>query len=108
MQFNDFEKKMIEDSSEILRAIAHPLRVSLLNFIEKEQPIKVYEIHSQLSLDQSLASQHLKILRDANLVRTERKGKNIYYTVDRPKITHIIKNILTFDKLTLAGRKHRK
>ncbi len=108
MQFNDFEKIMIEDSSEILRAIAHPLRVSILNFIETNQPIKVFAIHSELKLDQSLASQHLKILREAKLVITERKGKNIYYTIDHPRMNHIIKQILIFDKLSLARRKQKR
>ncbi|MCB0502773.1 MAG: helix-turn-helix transcriptional regulator [Bacteroidetes bacterium] len=108
MQFNDFEIKMIEKSAELLRALSNPVRVSILNFISKNHSTKVFDIHSSLNLDKSIASQHLKILRDARLVKTTRDGKNIYYEVDVPFVNHILKQVILFDKQTLAGRKNKK
>lgn len=108
MQFNDFEIKMIEESAEILRALSNPIRISMLNFISQNHSVKVFDIHTHLSLDKSIASQHLKILRDANLVNTTREGKNIYYAINFPIVSHILKQVIVFDKLTLAGRKNKK
>jgi DNA-binding transcriptional ArsR family regulator len=42
-----------------------------------------------LRLEQSVASQHLAILRRAGVVVTERQGKFIYYTVDKDRIAQI-------------------
>ena len=108
MQFSDFEKKMINNSADTLRAITHPIRVAMINYIAQHQPVKVHDIHTTLALDQSITSQHLKILRDANLLITKRDGKNIFYSIDQKRINYIIKHIKAFDKQTLAQRKKKK
>jgi ArsR family transcriptional regulator len=59
-------------SSEILRAVAHPLRMKILEFIDEHGNINVNKIYNNLDLEQSITSQHLKILRNAGLVITER------------------------------------
>ena len=57
------------------------------NFLLK---VTLFQSHmDQLRLEQSVASQHLAILRRAGVVVTERQGKFIYYTVDKERINHI-------------------
>ena len=73
-------------SSEILRALAHPLRMQLLAFIDLHKSVNVNKIYSALGLEQSITSQHLRILRQAGLVRTERDGKFIFYIVDYARV----------------------
>jgi len=74
-------------SSEILRALAHPLRLKILEFIDKNKTINVNKIYNSLKLEQSITSQHLRILRLAGLVHTKRDGK---------KVANAIKAINTF------------
>jgi len=100
--------KTLETTAAKLRALAHPLRISILNYIESNQPVKVRHIHSDLSLDQSITSQHLRILRDADLVRTRREGKFIFYLVNRDFIVYAIEQIIDFDNKTLAHRKKKR
>jgi ArsR family transcriptional regulator len=107
MQFNEFEKITISQSVELLRAMTHPLRIALLNFIMEHGPVKVYDIHSQLELDKSITSQHLRILRESGIVTTSRKGKYIYYSIDSDKIRRTASAILNFDKLTLESRRRK-
>lgn len=71
----------------VLRALAHPLRITLLNFVREHQPINVNEIFRRLEMDQAVVSQHLKILRDAKLVITTRRGKFIFYSVNIERLT---------------------
>ncbi|MFT6150395.1 MAG: ArsR family transcriptional regulator [Saprospiraceae bacterium] len=83
-------------SSEILRAIAHPLRMRILEFIDNNSDINVNKIYNTLKLEQSITSQHLRILRDAGLVNTTRDGKYIHYTVNYKRVAHVVSSVDTF------------
>ena len=83
-------------SSETLRALAHPLRMKILSFIDKQQKINVNKIYNTLKLEQSITSQHLRILRKADLVETDREGKFIYYSVNYDRIKVVNKAIASF------------
>jgi ArsR family transcriptional regulator len=80
----------LKDSSEILRAIAHPLRLKILEFIDQSDTINVNKIYNTLKLEQSITSQHLRILRTAGLVNTERDGKFIHYSINYDKIANTV------------------
>ena len=73
---------ILKKSAQILRAINHPLRQRLLQFIR---------IYKTLKLDQSLASQHLSILRKAGFVSTQRDGQNIFYSVNYDRLEELKK-----------------
>ena len=61
--------------------IAHPLRLRILEFIDVNGPSSVSAIAKGVREEQVLVSQSLKKLRDANLVKTERRGLFIYYNI---------------------------
>ena len=75
----------------ILRALNHKLRQQIVKLLDENKKLTVTEIYVQLRLEQSVASQHLAILRRAGIVATERDGKFIYYTVSDKRIAHIMK-----------------
>ncbi|MBL7741430.1 MAG: helix-turn-helix transcriptional regulator [Chitinophagaceae bacterium] len=81
----------VKKASLILRAINHKLRQQILKLIDESGKITVTEIYVKLRLEQSVASQHLAILRKAGFVRTERDGKYIYYTVNTSRIEELNK-----------------
>lgn len=73
----------------VLRAINHKLRQRVINLLEENQRMTVTDIYIKLRLEQSVASQHLAILRKAGVVQTERQGKYIFYTLDKERINQI-------------------
>ncbi len=81
-----FNHEKLQLSCEIVRALAHPLRLKILEFIDKHRRINVNKIYGTLKIEQSITSQHLRILRMAGLVHAERNGKFIHYTLDYNKI----------------------
>lgn len=81
----------VKKASLILRAINHKLRQQILKLIDEQGKITVTEIYVKLRLEQSVASQHLAILRKAGFVRTEREGKFIYYTVNAARLEDLNK-----------------
>jgi DNA-binding transcriptional ArsR family regulator len=73
----------------VLRAINHKLRQQIMELIEENKRMTVTDIYVKLRLEQSVASQHLAILRRAGVVNTERDGKFIYYGLDKKRIGQI-------------------
>lgn len=79
----------VKKAAMVLRAINHKLRQQILKLIDEHGRITVTEIYVKLRLEQSVASQHLSILRKAGFVNTERDGKYIYYTVNTVRIEEL-------------------
>ena len=79
----------LDKASSVVRALGHPLRLKLLSFIDQNRKINVNKIYRTLRIEQSVVSQHLRILRDEDLVRAERSGKFIFYRLNYPKIGHL-------------------
>ncbi|MEP6711119.1 MAG: metalloregulator ArsR/SmtB family transcription factor [Ferruginibacter sp.] len=79
----------LKKAALVLRALNHKLRQQILSLIETEKKITVTEIYVRMRLEQSVASQHLAILRRAGIVVTQRDGKFIYYTVNNKRIDEI-------------------
>lgn len=73
----------------VLRAVNHKLRQSVIDLLEEHESMTVTDIYIKLRLEQSVASQHLAILRRAGVVITKRKGKFINYMVDRERLSQI-------------------
>lgn len=79
----------LKKAALILRAINHKLRQQILLLIDEHGRITVTELYVKLRLEQSVASQHLAILRKAGFVKTERDGKFIYYTVNTTRLQEL-------------------
>jgi DNA-binding transcriptional ArsR family regulator len=76
----------LKKAALILRAVNHKLRQQILKLIDEQGKITVTELYVKLRLEQSVASQHLAILRKAGFVKTEREGKFIYYSVNTSRL----------------------
>lgn len=73
----------------VLRAVNHKLRQRIIDLLEENGSLPVTDIYVNLRLEQSVASQHLAILRRAGVVITDRQGKYIYYALDRNRLAQI-------------------
>ena len=77
----------LKKAAMILRALNHKLRQQIVKLIDENKKLTVTEIYIKLRLEQSVASQHLAILRRAGIVKTTRDGKFIYYSVNTYGLT---------------------
>ena len=73
----------------VLRAINHKLRQRIIDLLEENESMTVTDIYIKLRLEQSVASQHLAILRRACVVNTERQGKFIHYSLNKERLGQI-------------------
>lgn len=88
--------QLLKRGALVLRAIKNNLRQKILQFIHSKQRITVTEIYVALKIEQSVASQHLAILRQEGFVHTEREGKKIYYSISYKRLEQVSQ---TIDKL---------
>ena len=72
-----------------LRAINHSLRKQLICMIDEKRKMTVTEIYNALKIEQPVVSQHLGILRKADIVVTDRNGKFIFYSINKKRIAEI-------------------
>lgn len=73
------------DTVEFAKAMADETRQQIMRLCCCRQ-LSVSEIVMQMGVTQPTVSHHLRILRDAELVKAERRGKEIYYTLNQEKM----------------------
>ena len=85
-----FEPDFLNSSTEMLRAIAHPIRIAIIDLLSNKGDMTVTEIYAELQIEQAIASHHLRILKDKKVVSSKRNGKNSYYALRSPDFAIII------------------
>lgn len=69
--------------SELFKALAHPMRVCLLEKL-RERPRCVCELAAEVGIDKSIASKHLSQLRSVGLIEDEKRGTLVEYRLVAP------------------------
>jgi DNA-binding transcriptional ArsR family regulator len=86
LDYSDLRKAVL-----VLRAVNHKLRQRVIDLLEESESMTVTDIYIKLRLEQSVASQHLAILRRAGVVLTDRQGKFIFYSLDKERLAQIMR-----------------
>jgi DNA-binding transcriptional ArsR family regulator len=79
----------LKKAALVLRAMNHKLRQQMIKLLDESERMTVTEIYVKLRLEQSVASQHLAILRRAGIVITQRDGKFIYYAINYGRVVEV-------------------
>lgn len=85
----NFDFQLLQKPLLVLRTMNHRLRQEMMHLIHREQKLTVTDIYIKLRLEQSVASQHLSLLRKSGIVTTIREGKFVYYSIDYTKIEEL-------------------
>jgi DNA-binding transcriptional ArsR family regulator len=93
MVITELTAEQLERSANMLKAIAHPMRIAIINQLENGRRLTVTEIHESLGIEQSTASHHLGILRDKDVLQAKRDGKNTYYSIKHERLNTLIECI---------------
>ena len=90
MKFDNLNSEQLEKAASMLKAIAHPMRIAILNYLEDGRKLTVTEIHELLKIEQSTTSHHLGILKDKGVLTSKREGKNTYYFLKHENLSEIV------------------
>lgn len=84
-------------AAELLKALANPLRLAIV--VELSIGARcVHELVEAVEVSQPLVSQHLRVLRQAHLVASERRGREIVYSLTDEHVAHIVGDAISHAK----------
>lgn len=93
MELKEINPETLEKAAGMLKAMAHPIRFSIVGLLEDGKKLTVTEIHKKLGIEQSTASHHLVILKDRGVLSSKREGKNTWYSLKHAKMKNVLSSI---------------
>lgn len=90
VEIKELDNDRLETAASMLKAIAHPMRIAILKYLEGGKRLTVTEIHELLGIEQSTTSHHLGILRDKGVLCSKREGKNTFYYLKFEVLSQIV------------------
>ncbi|HVX51398.1 MAG TPA: metalloregulator ArsR/SmtB family transcription factor [Chitinophagaceae bacterium] len=96
--------KQQNELAAMAKAIAHPARIAILQYLVKKNACVCGDIVDELGLAQATTSQHLKELKNAGIIQGSIEGVNVCYCID-PKVWLKYKALFTtfFKDVDLKG-----
>ena len=80
--------------AELLKVIAHPIRLCIVDGLLEKGECNVSFIQNCLNAPQSTISQHLQKLRVSGIVESRREGVEIYYSVANKELAYLVRELL--------------
>ena len=93
MEIKELNPETLEKAANMLKAIAHPVRISIVQYLEDGRKRTVTEIYRKLGIEQATASHHLVILRDRGVLSSRREGKNTWYSLKHPNLRSVLASV---------------
>ena len=84
-------------AADILKSIAHPGRMAILELLCKNGEANVSQIIEHVGLEQSVVSNHLRLMKDRGVLEHRREGKMVYYNLKIKKMANIIECMETME-----------
>jgi DNA-binding transcriptional ArsR family regulator len=92
-RFSALDPQVIQQAAAMLKCIGHPIRLRIIDLLDREGEQNVTTIYEALGLEQAVASQHLNLMRDKGILASRRDGVNVYYRIHDPRVTRVIECI---------------
>ena len=94
-----FERSLTE-SANLFKALSHPARLQILQFLAESQSCITGDISDELPLSRTTVNQHIKELKEAGLIQGEIEGVKTKYCLNTEKIKELkLRSIDFFDRL---------
>lgn len=89
-EWTPVEAGTVEETARMLRCLGHPIRLLILDLLEREEELTVTEIYETLGIEQAVCSQHLSLMRDKGVLHNRKEGVNVFYSVGEPRALKVL------------------
>jgi len=86
-------KNKLEKAAFILKTVAHPTRLAIVDLLSQNEKLSVNEICEVLECEQSLLSHHLINMKLKGILRSEKDGLNVFYSLKERDVMKLIECI---------------
>ncbi len=83
-------KEKLEKAAYILKTVAHPTRLAIVDLLNINPRLNVNDISETLDVEQSLLSHHLITMKLKGILRSEKEGQNVYYSLKERDVLKLI------------------
>lgn len=90
MNSKTLDPRLLETTARMLRCLGHPVRLRILDHLEKAGEATVTEIHEALDLEQAACSQHLNLMRDKDILARRKDGVHVFYRLGDPRALKVL------------------
>ncbi len=84
------EHEDVENTARVLKCLGHPLRLRILDVLEKKTEATVTEVHEALEIEQAVASQHLTTMRDKGILESRKDGVHVIYRIGDDRAVKVL------------------
>ncbi|MFY0687044.1 MAG: winged helix-turn-helix transcriptional regulator [Cyclobacteriaceae bacterium] len=96
------DQDKLETVAFILKTIAHPLRIGIVDLLTHSNEMNVSDICEKLGSEQSLTSHHLQNMKLKGILSSRREGKNIFYALRIQEVTSVISCIEKCERMPVV------
>lgn len=89
--FSNLERPLYELKAGLFKGVAHPIRIRILEVLSATEEVSVSQLISEIDIEASHLSQHLSVLRQHRLVRSERRGSQVFYRIAHPHVSELLR-----------------
>ncbi len=86
------------ERSDVFAAVASPVRRALLGLLLDRGPLPVQQLAAHFAMSRPSVSEHLKVLKDAGLVREHKSGRNRYYQLEPQPLTELAQWLTPYER----------
>jgi ArsR family transcriptional regulator len=86
----EIQAKNLDKAAFILKTIAHPTRLAIIDLLNNNNQLPVNEICRLLNSEQSIISHHLINMRTRGLLKASKAGSSVIYSLKEPNLTQIM------------------
>jgi DNA-binding transcriptional ArsR family regulator len=83
------DKKVAENVAEVLKAVAHPVRLRIVELLEAKE-MCVGDIVRALGGKQAITSQQLNMMKDKGILNSRRDGARVYYRIENKSVIKLL------------------
>jgi len=89
-EMTNMDLDKLKFAADILKSIAHPLRIGIVQLLMNQTEMSVNDICEKLVAEQSLISHHLTNMRKNDVLSCRREGKSVMYTLELKELEQVV------------------
>jgi DNA-binding transcriptional ArsR family regulator len=86
----DLPDQLVDTTARILKCLGHPLRLRILDLLERRDEATVTEVYEVLQIEQAVCSQHLNLMCDKGILARRKEGVNVHYRLGDPRAGKVL------------------